>query len=75
MANRSVAMLELFFDDHIILKNLWSLPSPDWYPPGHYLQGYLEDYVYVNDPHTIKELQQHTERCISGDCFVMSQET
>jgi hypothetical protein len=70
-ANSTMKMLKQFFNDRIISKNLWPLPSPDLTPPDYFLWGYLKQAVYSNCLHITEELKQNTEVAISN----ISQET
>jgi hypothetical protein len=55
-----------FFGGRIISRNSWPPRSPDLSPPDFYLSGVLKENVYKNNPHTLEELRQNTELCISN---------
>jgi hypothetical protein len=50
---------------HIISRNLWPPQSPDLSPPDLYFCGFLKENVYKNNLHTLEELKQNIELCIS----------
>jgi len=56
-SHASMAEIQSFFGDHIILKGLWPLCSPDLMPPDYFLWGYLKGRVYQNKPQTIDALK------------------
>jgi hypothetical protein len=65
-ANLTVQMLSEFFGGHIISQKLWLPQSPDLLPPDFCLWGFLKENMYRNNPHTLEELKQNTELCISS---------
>lgn len=56
-SNKSLRVLRQHFGERIISKGIWPSRSPDLTPPDYYLWGKLKDSVYMNNPHTIQELQ------------------
>jgi hypothetical protein len=64
--NSTMQMLSEFFGGHIISRNLWLPRSLDLSPPNFYLWGFLKENVYKNNLHTLEELKQNTELCISN---------
>lgn len=56
-SNETMDMLEAFFGDRLISKNLWPPRSPDLTIPDFFLWGYLKDKVYEGDPQTIDDLK------------------
>ena len=52
-SHTSMAEIQSFFGDPIILKGLWPPRSPDLTPPDYFLWGYLKGRVYQNKPRTI----------------------
>jgi hypothetical protein len=57
-ANLTMAMLAEFSGEKVISKNLWPPQSLDLKSPDFYLWGYLRQNVYMNNPHTLKELNK-----------------
>jgi hypothetical protein len=63
--NSTMQMSE-FFGGRIISRNLWPPRSPDLSPPDLYLWGFFEgEHVQKQPTHTLEELKQNTELCIS----------
>ena len=62
----TMQFLRNFFDDRIISRDLWPRRSPDLSPPDFYLWDFLKDNVSSNNPHTLDELKQNIEDCISN---------
>jgi hypothetical protein len=56
-SNETMDMLQDFFGDRLISKNLWSPRSPDLSIPEFFLRGYLKNKVYEDNPHTIDDLK------------------
>jgi hypothetical protein len=65
-ANSTMQILSEFFCGRIISRNLLPPRSPDLSPLDFYLWGVLKENVYKNNPHTLEELKQNTELCISN---------
>jgi hypothetical protein len=51
---------------HYFSKLVAPPQSPDLSPPDFYLWGFLKENVYKNNSHTLEELKQNTELCISN---------
>jgi len=56
-SHASMAEIQSFFGDRVILKGLWPPRSPDLTPPDYFLWGYLKGRVYQNKPPTIDALK------------------
>jgi hypothetical protein len=56
-SNESMALINSFFVDRVISKNLWSPRSPDLMSADYFLWGYLKEHVYKNKPRTIQDLR------------------
>ena len=57
ISHASMAELQSFFGDCVILKGLWPPSSPELLPPDYFLWGYLKGTVYQNKPRTIDVLK------------------
>jgi len=69
----SMAEIQSFFSDCVILKGLWPPHSPDLMPPDYFLWGYLKGTVYQNKPQTIDALKANiTEeiQAVTADILV-----
>jgi hypothetical protein len=53
----SMREIEIYFDDHLNLKNLWPPRSPNLTPPDFFLWGLLKGCVYSNKPRIIDTLK------------------
>jgi len=51
-SHASMAEIQSFFGNRIILKGIWPLCLPDLMPPHYFLWGYLKGRVYRNKPRT-----------------------
>jgi hypothetical protein len=56
-SNESMALINSFFMDRVVSKNLWPPRSPDLTPADYFLWGYLKERVYKNKPRTIQDLR------------------
>jgi len=56
-SHTSMAEIQSFFSDRVILKGLWPPCSPNLTPPDYFLCGYLKGRVYQNKPQTIDTLK------------------
>jgi len=65
-SNESMAEIESFSDDRIILKASWPPRSPDLSPPNFFLWGALKGKAYANKPRTIQELENNIRREIAA---------
>jgi hypothetical protein len=59
-------MLNEFFGGNITSRNLWPPQSPDLSQLDFYLWRVLKENMYNNKLHTLEELKQNTELCISN---------
>jgi hypothetical protein len=66
IANSTMQMFSEFFGGRIISRNLWPPQSLDLLPLDFCLWGFLKENVYENNLHTLEELKQNTELCISN---------
>jgi hypothetical protein len=65
-SNASMALIQSFFDDWIISKNLWPPRSPDLTSPDFLLWGYLKERVYTTRPRTLDDLKDNITNEING---------
>ena len=56
-SHASMAKIQSFFGDRVILKRLWPPHSPDLTPSDYFLWGYLKGRVYQNKPRTTDALK------------------
>jgi hypothetical protein len=71
-SNASMALIQSFFDDRIISKNLWPPRSPDLTSPDFFLWGYLKERVYATRPRTLGDLKDNITNeinCIDNTMF------
>ena len=69
-SNASVRVIESFFKDRIISKNLWPPRSPNLTPADFFLWGLLKVKVYKNTPCTIEQLKDSIRQeieAVNGD--------
>jgi hypothetical protein len=64
-ANNSMVALDEVFGERVISRGLWPPRSPDLNPCDFYLWGTLKEKVYVNNPHSLEELQENIRHEIS----------
>jgi hypothetical protein len=64
--NSTMQMLSEFFGGRIISRNLWPHRFLDLLPPDFYLWGFLKENMFKNNLHTLGELKQNIELCISN---------
>ena len=61
-SHTSMAEIQSFFGDCVILEGLWPLCWPNLTPPDYFLWGYLKGSVYQNKPWTIDALKANITR-------------
>jgi hypothetical protein len=66
IANNSVVALDEIFGERIISWGMWPPRSPDLNPCDFYLWGTLKEKVYINNPHSLEELQANIRHEISA---------
>jgi hypothetical protein len=65
-ANNSMVALHEVFGERVISRGLWPPRSPDLNPCDFYLWGTLKEKVYVNNQHSLEELQENVRHEISA---------
>ena len=62
-------VIESFFQDRIISKNLWPPRFPDLTPADSFLWGLLKGKVYKNTPRTMEQLKDSIRQEIQAVNF------
>jgi hypothetical protein len=65
-SNASMRVIESYFCDRLISKNMWPPRSPDLTPPDFFLWGLLKGRVYSNKPRTIDVLKDAIRREVAA---------
>jgi hypothetical protein len=62
----TTALLQEFFGENTVGRGLWPPRSPDLTQLDFFLQGFLKENVYWNNPRSLKELKHNTEQTVAN---------
>jgi hypothetical protein len=61
LARSTTGLLQEFFGERIVGRDLWPPPSLDLAPSDFFLWGFLKERVHSNNPQSLDELKHNAE--------------